>query len=344
MRTTTLTTLTATAGCALLLLVAGCSSSSPTNAAPTDTPTTGPLSAYFERVSGGYNQEQYAALAAKSEEAVAACMLDLGFEYTPQDMSKQASLTQDVATDFGSEDFAAKQGYGMTTSMNASSDDASTTSDQWVDPNADYLATMSETEQQAFYEALYGAQSAATADMTDTTDEATATEYNWEDAGCQGKAQHEVYETGAYAAFADPAFTSLQEEMSTVYDSLQNDSRLTEVEAAWSSCMSDAGFDFATAQDAPNSISDQLNELHNGASSAATAGTDATEVSTPDPQVIADLQKTEIATAVADARCKKSVDYDAKYQKVQFALEQEFVDAHKTELDAWADAFSQATK
>lgn len=55
------------------------------------------------------------------------------------------------------------------------------------DPNADYVSSLSESEQTAFYETLYGPSPAE-----DEMAEDGSYEYSWEDAGCQGWAQHEV--------------------------------------------------------------------------------------------------------------------------------------------------------
>ena len=72
-------------------------------------------------------------------------------------MSRSFDDADDDMPEWDSLEFAEQYGYGATTSqdmpMNQGADE------EWVDPNADYVATMSETEQQAFYEALYGAQS-----------------------------------------------------------------------------------------------------------------------------------------------------------------------------------------
>lgn len=46
----------------------------------------------------------------------------------------------------------------------------------------------------------------------------------------------------------------------------------------------------------------------------------------------------EIATAVADAGCKAEVGYDDGYREINHEHQQEFVDRHRAELDAWAEA------
>ncbi|MFI2755129.1 hypothetical protein ACGIF2_16995 [Cellulomonas sp. P22] len=317
MRAITLTV--AAAGCTALLL-AGCSDASSTSS---EDPTTGPLSAYFERISGGYEEQDWDAMNRQMEEVTAACMREAGFEYTPQDYTGTTTVvTEEAGAEYGTEEYAAKNGYGITTSIGATADPDA---EEWVDANADYVAGMSETEQAAYYEALYGEQS--TTDVEDP--EAEATEYDWTTAGCQGKASHEVYETGtAQEAWEDPAFADLQEQIQALYEQSSTAPQFTEINTAWSDCMSEAGYDFATVNDASMSISDASNALWENVQ----------DESGPDPAALEELKTKEIATAVADARCQKSTDYQKRYQKAWNALEQDFVDQHKDELEAWVAA------
>ena len=46
----------------------------------------------------------------------------------------------------------------------------------------------------------------------------------------------------------------------------------------------------------------------------------------------------EIATAVADYKCRESSGYDKKYQEANLAAQQRFYDEHKEELEAYAAA------
>lgn len=325
MRTHTLTTAAAAAGCALLLLVAGCSADKDgKDAATVSEDEAGPLSAYFDDVFGSMEDQDWAEMGRKSEEIVAACMVEQGFEYKPQDMSAATETIeedQEAADTYGTEEYAAENGYGMSTSFEPAADGE----EEWVDPNADYVAAMSESEQQAYYQALFGDQA-----VSEDTGEVPAGD--WTTQGCQGKAQHEVYEQGQ--AWADPEFESLQEEMTALYERAASDPKMAEADAAWATCMEDAGYTgFAKPDDAVTSISDEFSTLMSGLTE---------ETPEPDPAALAEFKEKEIATAVADARCKASTKHDDKARKVQFALEQEFVDQHEAELQAWADKYATA--
>ena len=158
MRTTPITTAIAMGAVALALLT-GCSSGGGPSDDATLTYEDSPLSAYWEKLGGSQDEAEMDAQMARSEEIVAACMQDEGFEYTPQDtsgMSRSFDDADDGMPAWDSLEFAEQYGYGATTSQDMPMNQGA--GEEWVDPNADYVATMSETEQQAFYEALYGAQ------------------------------------------------------------------------------------------------------------------------------------------------------------------------------------------
>lgn len=327
MRSTRTTTAIAAAVVAVTLL-AGCSSS---GSDPTDDGTLtwedSPLSAYWEQLGGSQDPADADAQMARSEEIVAACMQDEGFEYTPQDTSGMSQSFEDEdMPEWDSLEYAEQYGYGATTyadmPMNQSGE-------EYVDPNADYLATMSESEQTAFYEALYGKQTMSEEPTDDET--AVEQEYDWTTAGCQGKAQHEVYEEGQ--VYDDPEFKDLMEGMSELYTDVEKDERTIAAYRDWSECMAEAGYDFANPQEAQNSIYDAVNEIPYDE-----------EDGSQDPAALAELRDEEIATATTDRKCQTSTGSARAALEAQFAVEQDFIDAHKDELDAMVEKAAQADK
>jgi hypothetical protein len=227
-------------------------------------------------------------------------------------------------------EFAEQYGYGATTSQDMPMNDGAG-EEEWVDPNADYVASMSESEQQAFYEALYGAQTMSEEPIDEEDAEAQAEEYDWTTAGCQGKAQHEVYEAGQI--WSDPEFKDLTEAMSELYEDAQSDERTTQAYAKWAECMADEGYDFANPQEAQQSIFTLTGEIPYDE-----------ETGTQDEAALAEIREQEIATAVADRTCQDSTGAGRAALEAQFAIEQDFIDAHKDELDAMIEKASQATK
>jgi hypothetical protein len=309
-----------------LALLTGCGSGGGPSDDATLTYEDSPLAAYWEKIGGSQDEADVKDQMARSEEIVAACMQDEGFEYTPQDNSGMVSAddADDDMPAWDSLEFAEQYGYGATTSEDMPMNKGA---EEWVDPNADYVATMSETEQAAFYEALYGVQT-----MEEPVDEeADPPEYDWTTAGCQGKAQHEVFEAGQI--WDDPEFKELTEAMSDLYEDAQSDERTTAAYKKWAECMADEGYDFANPQEAQDSIFELTNEIPFDE-----------ETGTQDAAALAEIREKEIATAVADRTCQDSTGAGREALKAQFAIEQDFIDAHQDELDAMVEKAAQASE
>jgi hypothetical protein len=58
----------------------------------------------------------------------------------------------------------------------------------------------------------------------------------------------------------------------------------------------------------------------------------------PDADELAAFTKKEIAQAVADFGCQEKVEYSKTQMEIDHELQQEFVDAHRDDLEAWASA------
>ncbi|NUU18244.1 hypothetical protein HP550_13385 [Cellulomonas humilata] len=134
--------------------------------------------------------------------------------------------------------------------------------------------------------------------------------------GCAGDAQTTVYQDGRWEE--DPAFAELHAQYETWLFAMLEDPRMTEAATEWSACMADAGYDVATPSDAQESLS--------GGSSGV--------IITPE------VQKREIDTAVADLTCQIETDYQTSMLAAQHVMEQEFVDAHREELEALVEAYA----
>ena len=107
---------------------------------------------------GDFDEEKAIADSKKAEESTAACMAAEGFDYIPVDQSQNISSFD--AADIKERDteaWVAANGYGMTQNPEdmAAQQEQSESS---VDPNQDYVASLSHTEQNAFYEVPHGPQ------------------------------------------------------------------------------------------------------------------------------------------------------------------------------------------
>lgn len=321
-------TAASTLAVAAAMLLSGCTGGA-SDASPEDE-AVGPLQQYLSALydENEFTQEKLDEQNAKSEALIAECMTKEGFEYQPSTNSGSVMYSSDTDGDepeWGSLEFAEQYGYGITSWPG--DDEAEEDVEEYVDPNGTYLESLSESEREAFYETLYGPQDES------ALDEDGSYEYDWKTAGCQGAAQHELQDAqgGSQAAYEDPQFAELFEAMNAVYEPFYSEEanapEVADLDQQWASCMADRGIDeFTSPNTAAQEVSEESNALYSG------GGED--EYSEPDQEQLAAFKKREIEVAVGDATCKKQVDYDQKLQKLTFAAEQEFIDEHRSELDA----------
>ncbi|NKY11542.1 hypothetical protein [Cellulomonas hominis] len=305
----------------------------------------GPLDAYQARIYGysldaeEQSQEELQAQSDEQnrrvEELVAACMQEQGFDYIPNDQnSGQVFTGNELDVDWGTVEFAEKYGYGISTDPWGNEDIEPT---EWVDPNQEYVESMSESEQLAYQEALWGP-------TQEYVEGEEPQEYDWTQSGCYGAAQHEVYEGGLEA----DDFGSLQDELSTFYETVQADPRMAELNAKWASCMADAGFDGVTdMNESTQPLYDEWSAMQGWEDPEYQAlmetwdweaEPDGPPQPEPDADELAAFTKKEIAQAVADFGCQEKVEYSKTQMEIDHELQQEFVDAHRDDLEAWASA------
>ncbi|GAB7191453.1 hypothetical protein NUM3379_21600 [Kineococcus sp. NUM-3379] len=287
------------------------------SAEPTRTPA---LETYFQAVYGGGLSEEEREKRAdeqieRSNELIAQCMKEQGFEYT-SDAPVGESAASEEEWDPESREFVAQYGYGA---VNQPGGDGAGAAAEDADPNAAYVASLSESERAAYEEALAGRQP--------TEDEMAALEsgeqtWDWTQGGCSGKAYHEI--TGDDPLQSDEhkglndAITKFFEEQSTWPE-------LAELNSAWSTCMTEAGHPgFTTQTDAQASIYDKQSTLRES------AGPDGE----PDPAALDALAEEEVELALVDLDCREKTDFRSKFDDVNFEKQQQFVDDHKAELEA----------
>lgn len=282
-----------------------------------------PLNKYLSAAYGNYDEDEVIADSKKAEEATAACMAAEGFDYLPVDQSQNmSSFSEADMEERETEEWVAANGYGMSQSpedMAAQQEQA----ESYVDPNQDYVASLSQTEQTAYYEVLYGPPQ-----TEDMMNEDGSSEYNWEDAGCSGAAQHEISGDNPYE---DEAHKPLFDAINKLYENLAKDPGIQALDAEWASCMADSGNpDYAAKQDAITAASELSNAVYNNETGEAPSDAD-----------LAEVRAGEIEIALADFKCSEEVDYTASMLALQFTLEEQFVADHQSELDAFAADYEQ---
>lgn len=94
---------------------------------------------------------------------------------------------------------------------------------------------------------------------------------------------------------------------------------------------------YGTPLDAEEAAWDRWIAFNDGSAAAPTLEQDG-----PDGSVAgqAQLADDEVALATADWDCRAQTRYDDVWQEARDRLQQEYVDAHRTELDAWVETFS----
>lgn len=177
------------------------------------------------------------------QEDIRVCMAELGFDYMP---AVAPEGTFEVWEEADEEERVRTQGFGITTWFGNEEELAGGA--EWVDPNQDKVEAMSQSERQAWNDALYGSEEEHEASQVEHIDEETGETYYVGDRyglGCSGKA----YET----AYGGKELEALWEELSPAFEELhqrvQADPRIVDANAEWSTCMAAAGYDGLASRD-----------------------------------------------------------------------------------------------
>ena len=281
---------------------------------------TSPLTEYLGALYGGeqspeQQQEEFAEHERAREDLVAACMKEQGFDYTPNPQSGAFLSSGSGEWEPEDREWVAQYGYGVVDYPGR--DEPVEADEEYVDLNADYTAGLSESERAAYEEALSGPPV-----TEDQAAEDGSYEYDWAASGCYGSAQHELDSRDPVRSSAhEPLMDALNE----FYSSLQTAPELADLNAAWSSCMTEAGHPgFAVQYDAQSSVDAEVNAFRE-------ASDEPIEDSDPELET---LGEKEIALALADLDCREKTDYRAEQKKVQDELERRFIADHEAELNA----------
>ncbi|WP_374010250.1 hypothetical protein [Leifsonia sp. LS-T14] len=284
----------------------GCTASGSAAAlSPKDSPLVKMLGSAF----GADNSEALREQERTVQKLVAQCMTDEGFEYTPNDRGVAVIGVDEMAKQ-QTEEWISKNGYGMSVSP---------TEDSPADPNDDYVASLSESQQQAYYAALHGEQP--------PTEDGTIREYDEKTAGCYDKSYRKA-NGGKGFAWQDKKYAPLLEKMNAIEEKTEKVPAVKAAAAKWSECMADAGYSgLKKQQDAVEYASEKNSALYGGSEESG---------GTPPTPSAAELKKArdaEIKIALADFRCAKKTDYTDIKLRAQFDLEKKFIADNKAALD-----------
>lgn len=302
-------------GVAFLVMVAGCGQE-PEPARATVEP--GPAEEYLE-AGTGYSADEQPELTMRFEELIAACMLEQGFEYVPY---VEGHVSIDAATidpPPGSRAFAEQFGYGF-----AAAPEGMTSESSGGNPNEAIMADLSPEASDSYVRALWG---------DDAGEGASDSEV--ELGGCFREARNSVFGDRE----TDHVRAGLEDEIARIdADVAPTDPAVMAAAAEWSECMADAGHPgYASPPDAEQVAWGAWIAFNEGIAADPTLG-----VVGPEGGIAGegDLAEREASLATADWDCRAATGYDAAWSAARDRLQQEYVDAHRAELDAWVEELS----
>jgi hypothetical protein len=273
---------------------------------------------------GDDDQQRFREQQRRVEELVRQCMAAEGFDYIPMDPPDMGAMPGEGLTQ---REFAERYGYGMSTFFEESMEEA----EEFVDPNADQVETMTDEQRRAWEEALYGPPSEQP-QVAEGEDETVV--FEGFGGGCQGEAAEAVY-GGEQDAFTD-LFRNYQE-------ALEADPRWREAAESWRECMAAEGYDFAEPEDAIEAVNERAEELYQSVdpfpglteeeiAALSPEELEATTPPEPDPELLAETKEFELAVAVADYDCQGDL------RRATAEVGREYLDAHRGEFERARDA------
>lgn len=292
------------------------------------------------------------------QEAIRSCMAEQGFEYVPVQQPEASFATFDESD---REEQVREQGFGITT-WYGNEDQMAEEATEFEDPNQDYVEGLSDSEREAYYEALHGDPEE---DMTEQVDPDTGEEVmvgSGFGSGCDGQAREE--------AMGDPeAQNALWEELQPAFEQMQEriqaDPRMVEANEAYSTCMADRGHEIESREDMWETVHQDFQERMdeivgpNGGFADPFEGWSEDEIeaffeeksqdeidaffaeaesesrASIDEEALETLQQEEIDMAVDDFECGK--DLDELRQEVSADYEQDIIEEHRDTLEEIRD-------
>ena len=191
-----------------------------------------------------YENIDYDAQQQQIEEAVAECMTAEGWEYIP--VQYPDSGTAVTYTDEDEVERIKREGLGITYYL-LNEDVGYLEDDPWVDfvdPNTDYVESLSESEMTAYYGSLYGTEEEQAAATITEIDPETGEEYTTMEGnlGCQGEAYDAV--VGEEVTQTPEYYEAIQGYYEELQVRVEADPGMIAVTESWSTCMSDEGYDY----------------------------------------------------------------------------------------------------
>jgi hypothetical protein len=304
---------------------------------------------------------------AQVQEAIRACMAEEGFEYIPVDHSGGSVMAFDEG---GQEEHLRKYGFGITTWVLNDDVEEEVFDEAFDDPNHEIVEAMSDSERDAYYEALYGSdeemREIAEIEYDEETGEELGYSFSGPGPGCEGAAHAEVYGEGSDTS---ELWEELQPAFDEMYERVRSDPRIVEAEQDWSRCMAEAGYEYTSQEEMHDSVWEefdaQLQELMGDSMwadpfegwteaeieaffeestddeiDALFAQAEAEHASSVDEEAVRALQQEEIDLALADHECSGGEERWELWEEVSREYEADLIAENRETLERLRDAES----
>lgn len=277
---------------------------------------TGVLDAYLDEIYVSVDEETWVADHDATQEYLAACMGEQGFEYHPTKAPPMYTMPEVLTPAY-----AAEFGYGDTTEaygpdvppMRFS---AMPGDDPASDFNQSYVLGLAADAQEEYWLAMHGP------DVPPDEDPAAVP---LEEAGCYARAYARLYPESR----RPPEFASLEEAIREEIWWVDEDPRLVATHPAWADCMADAGYPGLSAiPDAAGLANDRAN------ASSLTLAVPYAELRAMFPDELAEVQQDEIAVATADTACREEAGWYDVRAGVLLEAQASILERYRAELDA----------
>ncbi|MFV0259530.1 MAG: hypothetical protein ACK5PP_13925 [Acidimicrobiales bacterium] len=352
---------------AAALLISACGSDAGGDTSASDgEETSSPLAEYLGLgdVGSDEGQAQFVAMERERQEFVKECMAEQGFEYTPLDPSEYMGTASMGDIEYGTTEWVETYGFGITTLRFTSEQvgpdligvDLSALTSPEANPNLAAMDAMSDSEQEAYQEALYGEALDFDESMTDEEMAEDMDNMDFSAMGCEGRSY-----TEADGAGLNEFFLEFQDELADLEERITSDPRIVEAQNEVSACVAEQGLTYDSEEAFADAVEPELSTMGQEPAAAAVDGAGATaedpadgtepaegaggagsdvmempELTDTEKARLGELQTQEIELALAIEDCGGGTKLDELRTEVSAEYEQEFLDEHADELEAYA--------
>jgi len=282
---------------------------------------------------------------------IAACMAAQGFTYLPDLRFPTVSIV--AGPQPGTREFAEQFGLGISSNMPGmpgSIVEEGRGGYQGDNPNFETQRAMSAAEIEAWNYALYGDQRTQVDALMEALAAGELPPVHL--FGCLGAAMNPQYSSDG-----NDEFRAIHAEFYRFRASIDNDVRLDPLNLEWSICLAEQGF---PGRRSPQQLRDDMraewqaiHDYENLSAMVAHHNWDAQPEGPPNwvinrlnelseeqglPSAVAApaFRELEAVLAVADVDCREQLQFDARRTAIEQQIQQDFVDLHRNELEAWA--------